>query len=183
MVRWRPAMMTAPQAWPDDLDRAPLEDEGAQASAHALRRPFLLEAPQLPQSRTGVLLVHGFSGTPFEVRPLGEALWRAGYTVYAPRLAGHGTTAQDLAASTFHDWRRTVSDAFDRLRTEVDRICVCGLSLGGLLTLDLARERGAEIAAIQVLAAPREARSVFDMHGRHAPRRVRHGRAAKHRWR
>ncbi len=136
-------------SWPADLDKTPLCAEGGEASAHALRRPFLLAG-----SRVGVLVVHGFSGTPFEVRPLAEALWRRGYTVYGPRLAGHAESSAALGASTYTDWRRSVDEAFQLLSGEVDRICVCGLSLGGLLTLDLARQRGPEIAAIQVLAAP-----------------------------
>ncbi len=131
----------------------PLVDEGAGASAYALRKPFFF-AGSGARAHTGVLVVHGFSGTPFEVRPLGEALSRAGYTVYGPRLAGHADTAAALARSTYADWRASVRDAFSLLSGQVDRVCVCGLSLGGLLTLDLARTRGAEIAAIQVLAAP-----------------------------
>ena len=101
-----------------------------------------------------MLVVHGFSGTPFEMRLLGQSLANRGYTVYGPRLAGHGLTAAALGTSTYADWRKSVEAAFDFLATQVDRICVCGLSLGGLLTLDLASRRGKEIAAIQVLAAP-----------------------------
>ena len=123
-----------------------------EVSAHTLRRPFFLEAPG---SRVAVLLVHGFSGTPFEMRPLGEALFRRGYTVYAPRLFGHGETSAALGSSTHADWVRTVDEAFDALRARASTIYVCGLSLGGLLTLELASRRGPEqIAGITSLAAP-----------------------------
>ncbi|MSP62155.1 MAG: alpha/beta fold hydrolase [Myxococcales bacterium] len=102
----------------------------------------------------GVLLVHGFTGTPFEMRLLGESLARRGLSVVGPRLAGHGAGAKELAATSWHDWYATVESAFDELRTRVGSVAVCGLSLGGLLTLELARRRGKEIAAIASLSAP-----------------------------
>ena len=58
----------------------------------------------LSGSRTGCLLLHGFTSTPAELRPLGEALHRAGYTVHAPLLPGHGTSPEDLLHITYCDW-------------------------------------------------------------------------------
>ena len=55
----------------------------------------------------GVVLVHGFTGTPYEVRYLGEQLWRAGLSAAAPLLPGHGTTVSELEHTTWHDWSAT----------------------------------------------------------------------------
>lgn len=104
----------------------------------------------------GVLLLHGFTGSPFEMRLLGEELARRGFAVEGPRLAGHVGTTRDLARTTWHDWYRSACEGLDRLRARVGNkpVAVAGLSMGGLLTLELARRRGGELAAIAVLAAP-----------------------------
>ncbi|MCG8425274.1 MAG: alpha/beta fold hydrolase [Proteobacteria bacterium] len=102
----------------------------------------------------GVLCIHGFTGTPFEMRYLGSRLAQRGYRVLGPALAGHGTTPGDLDRTTWRDWYGGVQAAFDRLRACHDRVFVVGQSLGGLLALHLARERGTEIAALACLATP-----------------------------
>src|SRR4051812_28032023 len=58
----------------------------------------------LPGGPTGVLLLHGFTSSPAEVRPLGDFLAAQGYTVYSPLLAGHGTAPEDLRGTTWRDW-------------------------------------------------------------------------------
>lgn len=110
----------------------------------------------------GVLLLHGFTGSPFEMRLLGEDLARRGFAVEGPCLAGHGGgesrlgATRALARTTWHDWYRSASEGLDRLRARVgDRpVAVVGLSMGGLLTLELGRRRGAELGAIVVMSAP-----------------------------
>jgi carboxylesterase len=135
-----------------DLDDRPLAP--GEARGERLRRPFWF-AGRGARARKGVLLVHGFTGTPFEMRLLGESLAERGYTVHGPQLAAHCQTADVLAASTWRDWMASVEAAFDRLRREVDRVYVCGLSLGALLTLELAQRRGpADLAGIAALATP-----------------------------
>lgn len=135
-------------------------DGTVEVSAHALRRPFLLTPPvsssrdEVAAPTAGVLLIHGFTGTPFEMRLLGEGLCRRGYVVYAPLLAGHGKTSDVLAATGWQDWRASVDEALTLLRAVTPTVCVAGLSLGGLLTLELARLRGAELAAVASLSAP-----------------------------
>lgn len=138
-----------------DADREPLLPKLAvgEVSAHALRRPFWLEG-QGARAKIGVLTVHGFSGTPFEMRPLGEALAAEGYTVYGPRLAGHCADSATLGRSRYPDWVASVNEAFDLLRGRTERVYVAGLSLGGLLTLDLAQRRGDELIGLSSLAAP-----------------------------
>lgn len=102
----------------------------------------------------GVLLVHGFTGTPFEMRFLGEYLAGRGYSVLGPRLAGHCGTPADLGCTGWRDWYASVDRAFEELRGRVERVAVVGLSLGGLLALELGRQRGAEVAAVGALASP-----------------------------
>jgi carboxylesterase len=137
------------------VDRRPLPRD-KEVSALALRRPFYLTglAGHGENAGTGILVVHGFTGTPFEMRFLGESLAARGYTVYGPLLAGHASTAAALGATTWPDWLASVDAAFELLRRETDRVYVCGLSLGALLTLDLARRRGGEIIGISALAVP-----------------------------
>jgi len=103
----------------------------------------------------GVLCLHGFTGTPFEVRPLAEALAGRGYTVVAPVLAGHCGTIDELACTGWPDWLASANDALDELlRTATGPVAVAGFSLGGLLSLRLARTRPADVAALAIVAAP-----------------------------
>ncbi|MEA3335813.1 MAG: alpha/beta fold hydrolase [Chloroflexota bacterium] len=87
---------------------------------------------------TGVLLIHGFTGAPTEMRQLGENLAEDGYTVLCPLLPGHGTEPADLNQVRWQDWFAVVTRSFEELASQVDRVFVAGLSLGGLLTLHLA---------------------------------------------
>jgi len=101
----------------------------------------------------GVVLIHGFTGTPYEVRYLGEQLARAGHTVRAPLLPGHGTSVDDLDRTTWEDWAEHVERAVDSLRVRCRRVALVGQSLGGLLALHLASHRR-DITAVASLAAP-----------------------------
>jgi carboxylesterase len=101
----------------------------------------------------GVVCIHGFTGTPYEVRYLGEQLARAGFHVHGPRLPGHGTTLDDLDATTWRDWVDAVEDAFDTMQLTCRRVVVVGQSLGGLLALQLAARRPAVVSVVS-LAAP-----------------------------
>lgn len=103
--------------------------------------------------QVGVLLLHGFTGTPYEVRYLGEQLARAGFTVRAPVLPGHCTTLEDLDRTTWRDWTEHVERQADALRVRCRKVAVVGQSLGGLLALHLASHRP-DIGAVASLAAP-----------------------------
>jgi carboxylesterase len=104
----------------------------------------------------GALCLHGMTGTPFEVRSVGEALVGSGYSVEVPLLAGHGATLRDLAATQWPDWLASAERAMDQLRHNVgDRpIAIVGFSMGGLLALRLARLYPERIAALVIIAAP-----------------------------
>lgn len=91
--------------------------------------------------RSGVLLIHGLTGTPTEMRFVGNGLNRASFTVLGMQLAGHCGDTDDLLATGWRDWVRSVSEAADRLRQHVDHLFVAGLSMGSVLALKLAIDR------------------------------------------
>jgi esterase/lipase len=115
--------------------------------------PFAFPGGNGPEGRTGVLLVHGFTGTPMSMRPWGEALAAEGFTVRCPLLPGHGTRWQDCNASTHDQWSATVDEAFDALVADCDRVFVCALSMGGTLAVRLAETRPDDVAGL-VLVNP-----------------------------
>jgi carboxylesterase len=103
--------------------------------------------------RIGVLLVHGFTGSPASLRPWGEYLAEHGLTVSCPRLPGHGTRWQDMNLTRWEDWYAEIDRGFAELRRKVDRVFVMGLSMGGTLSLRLAEEHPGEITGL-VLVNP-----------------------------
>ena len=100
------------------------------------------------EARIGCVLIHGFTGSPAEMKPFARRLSAAGVRCYAPLLPGHGTSLDDMEASTAHQWldgaeqavrtvigASAVAGASHRPRHE--RLFVLGFSMGGLLTLNL----------------------------------------------
>ncbi len=88
--------------------------------------------------KTGFLLLHGFTATTAEVRPLGERLQAAGHTVSAPLLPGHGTHPDDLNKVHWQDWVQTAQNEYEKLKAQCEDVWVAGESMGGLLSLLLA---------------------------------------------
>lgn len=119
--------------------------------------PLAWSAPANPEltggRRIGVLLSHGFTGSPVSMRPWAEFLHAHGYAVEVPCLPGHGTTWQEMNATGWEDWYVELTAAFARLRTTCDQVFVCGLSMGGGLALRLAAERPGDVAGL-VLVNP-----------------------------
>ena len=103
---------------------------------------------KLPGGRSGVLLIHGLTGTPTEMRFVAKGLNRNGFTVHAMQLAGHCGDEQDLLKTGWRDWYQSVCEAADALRGEVDHMFVAGLSMGALLALKLAADRPDEVDGI-----------------------------------
>jgi esterase/lipase len=101
-----------------------------------------------PNRRTGVLLVHGFTGTPMSMRPWGEHLSEAGFAVRCPLLPGHGTRWQDCNLSSHGQWTTAVDEAFDALAADCDRVFVAGLSMGGTLAVRFAEVRPDDLAGL-----------------------------------
>jgi carboxylesterase len=99
----------------------------------------------------GVVLCHGFTGSPRSMRPWAEHLAAAGLTVSLPRLPGHGSTWQDLALTRWPDWYAAVDRAFDELTARCESVFVMGLSMGGTLALRLAEQRGRDVSGVVVV--------------------------------
>ncbi len=99
-------------------------------------RPFrILRGP------TSCLLLHGLTGTPYEMRGLGEALAGAGVSVSCPLLPGHGTSPEDLAKTTWHDWERAALEAWEDLAATHAPPFLCGLSMGASLAIRITTRR------------------------------------------
>jgi len=95
--------------------------------------PFLLEG-----SPVGVLLIHGFTSSPPEMRLVGDYLHQRGLTVSGPLLPGHGTTVEDMNRCQWADWTGHAEGALADLQARCEMVFVGGLSMGSLLTLYLA---------------------------------------------
>jgi carboxylesterase len=103
------------------------------------RHPHLDPSPfYLAGGPVGVLLIHGFTGSPPEMRRVGDALHQRGLTVSAPLLPGHGTTVEDMNRCKWTDWAGHVEGALANLQARCETVFVGGLSMGTLLTLYLA---------------------------------------------
>ena len=110
--------------------------------------PFLLEG-----GSTGILLIHGFTGSPPEMFLVGEYLNERDLTVSAPLLPGHGTTVEDLDTRTWEDWTSHVESGLGDLQKRCETVFVAGLSLGALLALYLAAQHD-ELAGAIAYSAP-----------------------------
>jgi carboxylesterase len=101
---------------------------------------------------TGILRMHGVTGTPSEVRFMGEFLRDKGYTVKGILLKGHGTTPEDMKKCGYRDWIRGAVEGYKSLKQECDEVFAVGLSMGGLLSLYLARNY--DVRGVATLSAP-----------------------------
>ncbi|HVP29596.1 MAG TPA: alpha/beta fold hydrolase [Myxococcota bacterium] len=98
-------------------------------------------APERGAEPAAVLCLHGLSGTPYEVRAIGEACAARGLAALGPTLPGHGARAEDLAAiESYERWLDAARESALRLRARHDRVFAAGLSMGGLLALALAAD-------------------------------------------
>ena len=103
----------------------------------ATAEPYFLPSSG-ENAKTGCLVTHGFTGTPKEMRWLGEYLNRQGYTVCGMRMAGHATRPEDMVRARWQDWLLSVEDGINLLRSCTDQVCLLGLSMGGVLSLTAA---------------------------------------------
>jgi carboxylesterase len=101
----------------------------------------------------GVLVIHGFTGTPQSMRPWAEHLAAAGFRVSVPKLPGHGTHWKELNTTQWIDWYAHADAAFSALRDRCERVFVGGLSMGGALSLRLAEQHGDDVSGL-VLVNP-----------------------------
>lgn len=119
-------------------------------------QPYLLRSKKTlrwhkdDDQQIGVIVAHGFLASPAEVRPLADFLQDRGYTVYAPRLTGHGTSPHDLARCTYEDWLLSIRRAVTLMKSCYKRVVIVGFSMGGTLGLLHAARYGGVAGVIPV---------------------------------
>jgi carboxylesterase len=114
-----------------------------------VNQPFFFEGT----NGKGILLVHGWTSTPYEVRRLGMYLNENGYTVYGMMLSGHGTVPKDLEDIIWQQWVEDVQKGYDKLRKTCDNVYIGGTSIGANLALIIAK-KNSNIAGLILMAAP-----------------------------
>lgn len=100
------------------------------------------------RKRIGVILVHGFTGSPASMRPWAHYLNDLGYTVRVPRLPGHSTVPEDLNRVRWQEWPAKVEEELAELKKSCEKVFICGLSMGGGTTLNVAQKHSRELAGI-----------------------------------
>ncbi len=113
------------------------------------------------QSEVGVLLIHGFLGSPYELRPLADTLYNAGYSVSALLLPGHGGNPENLKGVRWQSWYSHCQQELERLKKDCSRVIVIGFSMGGLLASLLVAKQQSD--ALVLMAAAFQLRSQKQM--------------------
>lgn len=110
--------------------------------------------PEQPKemNRVGILLIHGFGGSVWEVEPLGAVLRKKGFTVLSTKLSGHGGSRSELRRASGKAWIASAQRDLDTLRQETDQVFILGFSLGGLIAINLAIDN--PVAGIATLNSP-----------------------------
>jgi carboxylesterase len=107
---------------------------------------------------TGVLVVHGFTGSPASMAHVADGIAGAGFVVSVPRLPGHGTVVDDMLDTRWADWSAAAESAYGELAATFDRVAVVGQSMGGTLACRLAANHPAiaALVCINPMVLPRE---------------------------
>ena len=105
-------------------------------------------------SKPACLLIHGFTGTPKEMRWMGEFLNGQGYTCLGIRLAGHATHPEDMIRSRWTDWVASVEDGYQILRGMNENIFLIGLSMGGILSLLMSTRLAPSVKGVVAMSTP-----------------------------
>ncbi len=96
----------------------------------------------------GVLLLHGFTGSPYSVKGVADALCAAAIDVEVPRLPGHGTTIDDMIPTRWDDWADSAAEALDAVEARVDQVVIAGQSMGATLALAVAIARPSAVGVV-----------------------------------
>lgn len=126
------------------------QPNGSHLYSGVMANPEHLRAFHAEGGRDGVLLCHGFTGSPASMREWAQRLAAAGYTVSVPRLPGHATVWQELNVTAWQDWYDCVDAEYGALRQRCERVFVAGLSMGGSLALRLA-EQHPDVAGLMLV--------------------------------
>lgn len=105
-------------------------------------------------SDIGILLLHGFTSNPNQFKELSQYLANSNYTVYAPVIAGHGSTPYDLVTTSSDDWKNSAITAYNELRAKVKKVVIIGNSFGSNLAFSVAKETDNSPSGIIALGAP-----------------------------
>lgn len=105
----------------------------------------------LAGGKIGVLVLHGFTGSPVTIAPWANYFNQLGYTVNAPCLPGHGSNWQELNKTNWQDWYEAAEQSFLELKSKCDRVFIAGFSMGGSLALRLCQIRGSEVEGLILL--------------------------------
>ncbi len=132
------------------------------------------ESFYLEGNEVGLLITHGFLGTPQSVRYLGEAFAKLGYSIFAPRLKGHGTHYKDMEKTTHQDWFAEMEKGYLFLKERCSTVYVIGQSMGGALALWLAKKYP-EIKGLALINAALKVPSYDDLIGKTSPRYIPEG--------
>jgi len=111
------------------------------------------EAFRFDGGRLGALLLHGFTGNPMSMRPLGQWLAGEGLSVAGPRYPGHGTTWQDLATTRWTDWADEAERGFQDLASRCEDLVLVGLSMGGAMACHLTAQHQDRVRGLVVINA------------------------------
>ncbi|MBW2369427.1 MAG: alpha/beta fold hydrolase [Deltaproteobacteria bacterium] len=129
---WKLLIEREQQRFAQDYDQHYREGE---SKGKEIGSPYLLTGKS---RHTGIVLIHGYMAAPAEMRELATYLARKGFRVYVTRLSGHGTSPDDLAGRTYHDWIKSVDTGFGIISSQCRHVVVGGFSAGGLLALNMA---------------------------------------------
>ena len=106
------------------------------------------------KGKKGILVIHGFTGTPEVMESLTKPLLSSGYDVEVPLLAGHGTSLPDLEKTSWPMWYRDVLTSYEKLKSRAENVSGVGISLGSLLALKLAIDKKSDINAVVAISTP-----------------------------
>ncbi|MFH1625905.1 MAG: alpha/beta fold hydrolase [Pseudomonadota bacterium] len=145
------------------LDQEIFEEDYDRYYDQGLSKPKQIGAPfylNPGKSKVGVLICHGYMAAPEEVRPLGDCLAKSGYSIYGPRLKGHGTSPYNLADVTWKEWYDSFNRGYAVLRNACEHVFIGGFSTGGTLALFAAANKGDKIAGLFTVNAPLQLKSI-----------------------
>ena len=140
------------------------DPDAAAGTVREQARPFAADGDlsgPTGRGRTGVVLCHGFTGSPVSMRPWADSLAAAGFSVRLPLLPGHGTRWQDMNETGFDDWLAEILAAVREVQGRCEKVVLCGLSMGGTLALRVAQLHP-ELVAGLVLVNPSVMSTRFD---------------------